>query len=70
MIPAPSRDEARLDALRQAIRYVNSLGVTRVHSAGGDAEVVDLLTVLRHSGALTLRLLLAPIIQPPAPPLR
>ncbi len=45
VIPAPTRAE-RLEALRQAIRYVNSLGITRVHSAGGDAEVLELL---RHA---------------------
>ena len=65
VIPAPTRDE-QLDALRQAIRYVNSLGVTRVHSAGGDAEVLDLLAELRQQQALTLRMIVTPFINPPA----
>ncbi len=65
VIPAPTRDE-RLEALPQAIRYVNSLGVTRVHSAGGDAEVLDLLAELRQQQALTLRMIVTPFINPPA----
>jgi predicted amidohydrolase YtcJ len=65
VIPAPTRDE-QLEALRQAIRYVNSLGVTRVHSAGGDAEVLDLLAELRQQQALTLRMIVTPFINPPA----
>ena len=65
VIPAPTREE-QLEALRQAIRYVNSLGVTRVHSAGGDAEVLELFDTLRQQQTLTLRLLVAPFINPPA----
>lgn len=64
-IPEATREE-RLDALRQAVRYANSLGLTRVHSAGWDAEALDLYDALRASGDLTLRFLMAPNIQPPA----
>ena len=65
MVPEPSRDERR-EALRQAMQYVNSLGVTRVHSAGGDAEVLDLLAELRQQGALSVRMIVTPFINPPA----
>jgi predicted amidohydrolase YtcJ len=62
----PATREQRLDALRQGIRYANAFGVTRVHSAGGDAEVLDLFAALRAENALTLRLLIAPNVNPPA----
>jgi predicted amidohydrolase YtcJ len=62
----PTTREQRLEALRQGIRYANAFGLTRVHSAGGDAEVLDLFAALRAENALTLRLLVAPNVQPPA----
>lgn len=65
VVPEPTRDQRR-EALREAIRYANSLGVTRVHSAGGDAEVLDLFAELRQQNALTLRLIVTPFINPPA----
>ena len=65
VIPEPTRGE-RLEALRQAIRYANSLGMTRVHSAGGDADVLDLLAELRQQQAMTVRMIVTPFINPPA----
>ena len=65
VIPAATR-ESKLEALRQGIRYANSLGITRVHSAGWDAEQLELYDALRANGELTLRFLVAPNILPPA----
>ena len=65
VVPEPTRDQRR-EALRQAITYANSIGVTRVHSAGGDAEVLDLLAELRGQQAMTLRMVVTPFINPPA----
>ena len=65
VVPEPTRDQ-RLQALRQAIAYANSIGVTRVHSAGGDAEVLELLAELRGQEAMTLRMVVTPFINPPA----
>ena len=37
-----------------------------MHSAGGDAEVLDLLAELRQQQALTVRMIVTPFINPPA----
>ena len=64
IIPEPTRAE-RLDALRAGIRAANRLGVTRVHSAGGDFEYLDLYSELRQHGELSLRLSISYFLNPP-----
>ncbi|MGC9946679.1 MAG: amidohydrolase [Bryobacteraceae bacterium] len=62
--PKPSRDE-RLAALRQGLREANRVGLTRVHSAGGDFEWLDLYDELRQKGELTVRQYIAYFLNPP-----
>ncbi len=64
LIPKPTREETRA-ALLQGIHYANQLGLTRVHSAGGDDTNLDLLEELRKQGQLTLRFYVAPFLEPP-----
>ena len=62
--PVPTREE-RLNALRKGIQEANRVGLTRVHSAGGDFEYFDLYEQLRKSGDLTLRFYIAYFLDPP-----
>ncbi len=62
--PKPTREE-RLDALRKGIQEANRVGLTRVHSAGGDFEYLDLFDEVRKSGDLTLRFYMAYFLDPP-----
>ncbi len=64
LAPAPTREE-RLQALRKGIHEANRVGLTRVHSAGGDFEYLDLLKELRQSGDLSLRFYIAYFLDPP-----
>jgi predicted amidohydrolase YtcJ len=64
MIPKTSRPEQLL-ALRAGMRWANQHGITRVHSAGGDFEVLDLFDEMRHRGDLSLRLHIAYFLNPP-----
>ena len=64
VIPEPTKDE-RLEALRAGMKAANRLGVTRVHSAGGDFEYLDLYKDLRQRGELTLRYTVAYFLNPP-----
>ena len=64
VVPEPTRAE-RLEALRAGIRAANRQGVTRVHSAGGDFEYLDLYSELRQRGELTLRLSVSYFLNPP-----
>ena len=64
LIPKPSPKETRA-ALLQGIHYANQLGLTRVHSAGGDDVYLDLLDELRKQGQLTLRFYVASFLDPP-----
>jgi len=64
-IPQPTHEE-QLDLLAKAIRYANSLGLTRIISCGGDAENVGLFDELRQRGDLTLRFYMAPFAPTPA----
>jgi len=64
LIPKPTRQQIRA-ALIQGIQYANQLGLTRVHSAGGDDIHLDLLEELRKEGKLTLRFYVAPFLEPP-----
>lgn len=65
IIPEPSRAD-KLLALRAGIEWANEHGITRVHSAGGDFEVLDLLDEMRRRGDLTLRFYIAYFLNPPA----
>ncbi len=71
VVPQPTRVE-RKEALRRAIATATRLGVTRVHSLGGDEEVLDLLEELEREGALTVRFDVAVFVDPPGltPPIR
>lgn len=64
VVPQPSREE-RLDALRAGMRLANRLGLTRIHSAGGDFEHLDLYDELRKRGELTLRFYVSYFLNPP-----
>ena len=64
MLPKPTRAR-RLAALRLGIREANKAGLTRVHSAGGDFEWLDLYDELRRNGQLTLRFYIAYFLNPP-----
>ena len=63
-MPKPTREE-RLAALRKGFREANKFGLTRVHSAGGDFEYLDLFNELRQHGDLTLRFYVAYFLNPP-----
>ena len=62
--PQPTRAE-RLAALRKGLHEANRVGLTRVHSAGGDFEWLDLYDELRHKGELTVRQYIAYRLNPP-----
>jgi predicted amidohydrolase YtcJ len=64
MIPKTSRPEQLL-ALRAGMKWANQHGITRVHSAGGDFEVLDLFDEMRHRGDLSVRLYIAYFLNPP-----
>ncbi len=64
VVPKPTRDE-KLAALRTGIHWANSHGLTRVHSAGGDFEELDLYDELRRRGDLSLRFYIAYFQNPP-----
>lgn len=63
LIPKPTREET-LEALRRGIQYANSLGLVRVHSAGGDTASLELLNQLRRENQLSLRFYVANFIDP------
>jgi predicted amidohydrolase YtcJ len=64
IVPKPSRADQLL-ALRAGMKWANAHGVTRVHSAGGDFEVLDLFDEMRHRGDLTVRMYAAYFLNPP-----
>jgi len=64
IIPKPSRAEQLL-ALRAGMKWANEHGITRVHSAGGDFELLDLFDEMRQRGDLTLRMYIAYFLNPP-----
>ena len=64
VIPKPSRAEQLL-ALRAGMKWANEHGITRVHSAGGDFEVLDLFDEMRHHGDLSVRMYIAYFLNPP-----
>ena len=63
-MPKPTREE-RIAALRRGIHEANKLGLTRVQSAGGDFQYLDLFDELRRNGNLTLRFYIAYFLDPP-----
>src|SRR5467141_4096371 len=64
IIPKPSRAE-KLLALRAGMKWANEHGITRIHSAGQDFEVLDLFDEMRHRGDLTVRMYIAYFLNPP-----
>ena len=64
IVPEPSRAE-KLLALRAGMKWANEHGITRVHSAGGDFEILDLFDEMRHRGDLNLRMYVAYFQDPP-----
>ena len=64
VVPKPSRAE-KLLALRAGMKWANEHGITRLHSAGGDFEVLDLFDEMRRRGDLSVRLYIAYFLNPP-----
>lgn len=64
VLPEIGRGE-RVRALRSGIRWANQNGLTRVHSAGGDFEYLDLYDEIRQHGDLTLRFYIGYFQDPP-----
>jgi hypothetical protein len=64
VVPKPTRAEQLL-ALRAGMKWANEHGITRVHSAGGDFEVLDLYDEMRHRGDLNVRMYIAYFVNPP-----
>ncbi len=64
IIPKPSRAE-KLLALHAGMKWANEHGITRVHSAGQDFEVLDLFDEMRRQGTLTVRMYIAYFLNPP-----
>jgi predicted amidohydrolase YtcJ len=64
VVPKPTRDE-KLAALRAGIKWANQNGLSRVHSAGGDFEELDLYNELRRTGDLNLRFYISYFLNPP-----
>src|SRR5712692_1614899 len=64
VVPKPSRNE-KLAALRVGMKWANEHGLTRVHSAGGDFEQLDLYDELRREGQQTLRFYISYFLNPP-----
>jgi predicted amidohydrolase YtcJ len=65
IIPKPARAD-KLLALRAGMKWANQNGITRVHSAGGDFEILDLFDEMRHRGDLSLRMYIAYFLNPPS----
>ena len=64
VIPKPPEVD-KLRALRAAIKWANQNGITRVHSAGGEFEILDLLKELRDDNQLSVRFHVAYGLEPP-----
>lgn len=65
-IAPPSTRAEHVQALMAGMKLAGTLGVTRVHSAGGDFEVLPLLDSLEKAGALTVRFDIGYRVEPPA----
>ena len=64
IVPEPTRADQLL-ALRAGMKWANAHGITRVHSAGGDFEVLDLFDEMRRRGDLTVRMYVSYFLNPP-----
>jgi len=64
IVPKPDRVD-ELNALRAGMKWANQNGITRVHSAGGDFEQLDLLQELREEKQLSVRFHIAYSLGPP-----
>jgi predicted amidohydrolase YtcJ len=64
VIPKPTRAD-KLLALRAGMKWANQHGITRVHSAGGDFEILDLFDEMLHRGDLSVRMYIAYFLNPP-----
>lgn len=64
IVPKPTRGE-KIAALHAGIAWANENGLTRVHSAGGDFEEIDLFDEIRRHGDLNLRFYIAHFQDPP-----
>lgn len=64
VVPEPTRAD-KLLALRAGMKWANEHGITRVHSAGGDFESLDLYEEMRRRGDLYLRMYVAYFLDPP-----
>src|SRR5262249_14297737 len=64
VLPKPTQAE-KLEALKRGLHEANRVGLTRVHSCGGDFEVLDLLEELRRQNQLTVRMVVAYSLEPP-----
>ena len=67
VIPKPTREE-ELVRLTEAIHYASSLGLTRLISAGADAERIELFDEIRQRGDLTARFTMARFVSAPVTP--
>ena len=63
IVPKPTRGE-KMAALRVGMQWANRHGLTRVHSAGGDFEELDLYNELRRQEQLSLRFYVAYFLNP------
>jgi predicted amidohydrolase YtcJ len=64
IIPKPTQVE-KLQALRAGMKWANQNGLTRVHSAGGDFEELDLFNELRQERQLSVRFYISYFLNPP-----
>jgi predicted amidohydrolase YtcJ len=64
IVPKPTRGE-NLAALRAGMKWASQHGLTRVHSAGGDFEQLDLYDELRRHGEQIVRFYIAYFLDPP-----
>ena len=64
ILPKPTHADQLL-ALRAGMKWANQNGITRVHSAGQDFEVLDLFDEMRRRGDLTVRMYIAYFLNPP-----
>jgi hypothetical protein len=61
----PPSQEDTISAVVKGIKLANSFGLTRVHSAGGDGERIEIFDEIRKRNLLTLRFYFAIFSQPP-----
>lgn len=64
IVPTSSPEETKT-ALLTGLKYASSVGVTRVHSAHGDFELLPLLDSLHAVGALSVRFDVGAFVDPP-----